>query len=123
MTSPRTVPPLPGAPPSRFSGLSVGERCSSIVRSTGLQFTGRPRAGLEVRDLAQVPGDHLGAELPKLLSAVVLRPYEGTHRDASISSSTVTLRSVARGARSPAQARSPERYPASSAPGPPLLSF
>jgi len=39
---------------------------------------------LDVRDLAQILGHHLGAQLPKLLRAVVLRPYEGTHRDASI---------------------------------------
>ena len=31
-------------------------------------------------DLAQIPGGHLGAGLPKVLSTVVSRQYEGTHR-------------------------------------------
>ena len=37
-----------------------------------------------VRDLARIPGDHLGAGLPKLRRAVVLRRCDGTHRDAWI---------------------------------------
>jgi len=39
-------------------------------------------ARLDVRDLARIPGGHLGAGLPKVLSTVVSRRYEGTHRDA-----------------------------------------
>jgi hypothetical protein len=41
-------------------------------------------ARLDVRDLALIPGGHLGAGLPKVLSTVVLRRNESTHRDASI---------------------------------------
>ena len=65
----------------------------SRKRSIAVQGTGRcgcadgsvvAGARLDVRDLAQIPGGHLGAGLPKVLSTVVSRRYEGTHRDASI---------------------------------------
>jgi hypothetical protein len=58
-------------------------------RSIAVQETGRcgcadgsvvTGARLDVRDLAQIPGGHLGAGLPKVLSTVVSRRYEGTHR-------------------------------------------
>src|SRR5258708_15583244 len=55
--------------------------------------------------------------------AVVLRPYEGTHRDASIEQQHGHPAARRPRRRSPAQARSPERYPASSASGPSSLSF
>src|SRR5712672_3342046 len=61
-------------------------------RSIAVQETGRcggadgsvTGARLDVPDLAQIPGGHLGAGLPKVLSAVVSRRYEGTHRDAPV---------------------------------------
>ena len=57
-------------------------------RSIAVQETGRcgsadgsvvTGARLDVRNLAQTPGGHLGAGLPKVLSMVVSRRYEGTH--------------------------------------------
>jgi hypothetical protein len=68
----------------RFSGQSAGERCGSVSGPAGLRSAGRPRPGLDVRDLAQMLGGRLGAGLPKLLRAVVVRPCEGTRRDAPI---------------------------------------
>jgi hypothetical protein len=62
-------------------------------RSIAVQETGRrggadgsvvTGARLDVRDLARIPGGHLGAGLPELLRAVVLRRCEGTHRDAPV---------------------------------------
>ena len=46
-------------------------------------------ARLDVRDLAQIPGGHLGAGLPKVLSTVVSRRYEGTHRTPRSSSPAI----------------------------------
>jgi hypothetical protein len=41
-------------------------------------------ARLDVRDLAQIPGGHVGAGLPEVRRAVVLRRCEDTHRDAPV---------------------------------------
>ena len=79
-------------------------------------------ARLDVRDLAQIPGGHLGAGLPKVLSTVVSRRYEGTHRDASIKHSGPAIRRPAGpgpppGAGhqdKPAHESAPQRPPASS---------
>jgi hypothetical protein len=46
-----------------FQARQREEGCSSVVGSAGVRSTGRSRPGLAVRDLAQIPGDHLGVEL------------------------------------------------------------
>src|SRR5260370_23914396 len=74
--------------------------------------------GLDVRDLAQILGDHLGVELPKLLRAVVLRPYEGTHRDASIEQQHDHPAARSPRRRPPAQPPYPQQYHAPSASDP-----
>jgi hypothetical protein len=70
-------------------------------RSIAVQETGRCGCAggsvvtgvrLDVRDLAQIPGGHLGAGLPKVLRAVVSRRYEGTHRTPRSSSSPAIRR-------------------------------
>jgi hypothetical protein len=79
-------------------------------------------ARLDVRDLAQIPGGHLGAGLPKVLSTVVSRRYEGTHRDASVKQqpghpAARRIRPARRGAghqHKPARKGTPQRPPASS---------
>ena len=106
-------------------------------RSIAVQETGRrggaggsvvTGARLDVRDLARIPGGHLGAGLPKVLSTVVSRRYEGTHRTPRSSSSPVKQQpgqaaartsggppdpARPRRRRSPAQARSQEHSSAS----------
>ena len=84
----------PGCTGSPFRG-----RCppaGTRRRSIAVQGTGRcgcaggsvvTGARLDVRDLAQIPGGHLGTGLPKVLSTVVSRRYEGTHRTPRSSSS------------------------------------
>jgi len=74
-------------------------------------------ARLDVRDLARIPGGHLGAGLPKLLRAVVLRPCEGAHRDAPVKQqpghpAAPRTRPAARGAghqHKPAHESTPQR--------------
>ena len=65
------------------------------------------------------PGGHLGAGLPKVLSTVVSRRYEGAHRTPRSSSSPAIRRPAGPGPpprrRSPAQARSQEHSSASAA--------
>ena len=86
---PGSSPPARQPIPRGLTTPPAGTRKRSIaVQETGHRgcadgsvVTG---ARLDVRDLAQIPGGHLGAGLPKVLSTVVSRRYEGTHRDASI---------------------------------------
>jgi hypothetical protein len=74
MTSPRTVPR------SRRAALKTDSLAcqwgTGAVPSSARQFTGSLALGLDVRDLTQILGDHLGAELPNLLRAVI----NGAHR-------------------------------------------
>jgi len=77
-----------------ISGPSAGEGCSSVVGSAGVRSTGRSRSGLDVRDLAQIPGDHLGAEhrsCSARWSCVRAKARTGTPRS---SSSPATQRPV-----------------------------
>src|SRR5216683_7339788 len=78
-------------------------------------------ARLDVRDLAQIPGGHLGAGLPKVLSTVVLRRCEGTHRDAPVKQQPGDPAARPPRRRSPAQARSQEHSSASPAFSPAAL--
>jgi hypothetical protein len=72
--------------------------------------------------LVQGGGCGLGAELPKLLRAVVLRPDEGTHRDAPVKQqpghpTAPRTRPAARGVghqHKPAHKSTPSASPASS---------
>src|SRR6266851_3967098 len=73
----------------------------TLKRGIAVQETGRrggaggsvvTGARLDVRDLAQIPGGHLCAGLPKVLSTVVSRRCEGTHRTPRSSSSPAIRR-------------------------------
>jgi hypothetical protein len=75
----------------------------TLKRGIAVQETGRcgfadgsvvTGARLDVRDLAQIPGGHLGAGLPEVFRAVVLRRYEGTHRTPRSSSSPAIRRAA-----------------------------
>jgi hypothetical protein len=103
----------------------------TLKRGIAVQETGRrggaggsvvTGARLDVRDLARIPGGHLGAGLPKVLSTVVSRRYEGTHRDAPVKQqpgdpAARRTRPAPRGAghqHKPAHKSTPQRPPASS---------
>jgi hypothetical protein len=91
----RAATPAPAVPPRRaaqsrrggrvrFSGPSARERCSSVIGSAGLRSTGRPRPRTRRPRSRADPGGHPGAGLPEVLRAMVVRRYEGTHRDALV---------------------------------------
>lgn len=101
-------------------GFQARQRGRGAVPSSGRPVCGLPGGlapGLGVRDLARIPGDGFGAGLPKLLRAVVLRPCEGTRRDAPVKQqpgrpATRRTRPAARGAghrRKPAHMSSRQR--------------
>ena len=96
---PRALTTPPAGTRKRSVAFPETRRCGC---GDGSVVTG---ARLDVPDLAQIPGGHLGAGLPKVLSTVVSRRYEGTHRTPR-SSSSPAIRRPAPGRRSPAQARS-----------------
>jgi len=124
----------PGSSPPAPATHSAGAdhpACRNPQAGIAVQETGRcgfaggsvvTGAGLDVRDLAQIPGGHLGAGLPEMLRAVVLRRYEGTHRTPRSSSSPAIRRPAGpgpapRGAghqHKPAHKGTPQRPPASS---------
>lgn len=139
---------MPDGPPAsqRLDQLPPRLRRQPVPRALTTSPAGNPQAGhrfsgnwtvwlrrrlgcyrrrLDVRDLAQIPGGRLGAGLPKVLRAVVLRRYEGTHRTPRSSCSPAIRRPAGPGQslghRSPAQARSQEHSSASLAPNPTSL--
>src|SRR5262249_22059438 len=98
MAGPKGALPAPSCPPRlspnktppdrRGAGRQAPPPAGTRKRSIAVQETGRcgsadgsvvTGARLDVRNLAQTPGGHLGAGLPKVLSMVVSRRYEGTH--------------------------------------------
>src|SRR5712664_4662662 len=85
---PRALTTPPGGTRKRSIAVQETGRCGC---ADGSVVTG---ARLDVRDLAQIPGGHLGAGLPKVLSTVVSRRYEGTHRTPRASSSPAIRRSA-----------------------------
>jgi hypothetical protein len=123
---PGSSPPARQPIPRALTTPPAGTRKRSIaVQETGHRgcadgsvVTG---ARLDVRDLAQIPGGHLGAGLPKVLSTVVSRRYDGTHRDASIKQrpghpAARRTRPAPRGTgqrHKPAHKSTPQRSPAS----------
>ena len=116
---------LTDAGQNRWHLLAADDHHQELVRcgcANGSVVTG---ARLDVRDLAQIPGGHVGAGLPKVLRAVVLRRHEGTHRTPRSSYSPAARRPAGPGPplrrRSPAQARSQEHSLASPAFSPATL--